>query len=60
MRSQTLQPFRLPTGELLLSEPEVKNHGLVSALYGELLKNEVVSFALTLFVTLSTLWVVGG
>ena len=60
MRSQALQPFRLPTGELLLSEPEEKNLGLVGALYGELLKNEVVSFALTLFVTLSTLWIVGS
>lgn len=60
MRTQALNSFRLPTGELLLAEPKVERSGLMGLLYGELLKSEVVSFALTLFFTLSALWMVGG
>lgn len=59
MKATTLQQFRLPTGELVLTGHESEDN-LLKDLVATFFKGEIVCFAVSLLTCFSTLWVLAG
>jgi len=60
MQSSALEPFRLPTGELVFTTPLETCRLPFGQFFLDLFAFEIIRFAFSLFLMLSTLWVLIG